>query len=57
VSEQWGHEQDDLTSAKRPAPRLTALEADVRHLYGRVGAIVRELSAYEAVLANTEPES
>src|SRR5215472_8636908 len=45
-----GQQQDDLTSAKRPAPRLTALEADVRHLYRRVGAIMRELSAYEAAL-------
>ena len=45
-----GREQDDLTSVTWPAQRLTALEADVRHLHRRVGAIMRELSAYEVAL-------
>jgi hypothetical protein len=35
---------------KWPAQHPTALEADVRHLYRRVGAIMRELSAYEVTL-------
>jgi len=46
-----GQQQGDLTSAKRPAPRLTGLEADLTYLYRRGGAIMRELSAYAATLA------
>jgi len=42
--------RDELTAVARQAPGVDGLEADVRHLHGRVIAIQRELAAYESAL-------